>query len=140
MSNKKEKKNNATKKVAKKETIPTLKLDNDVEIPAITTFMKNSKYINISDIDINKIGVSKAKPFIKDDKSYKHNVFYEDDNKYIPLNICFNKTLDGYYNEYTNEDEKGIGGVSETMNFVINDDNDDLVCKIIDIFEYNEIQ
>ena len=135
MSNKKEKKRNTTKKVAKNKIIPTLKLDNDAEIPAVTTFMKNSRLFNISDIDINKIRLSKAKPFMKDDKSYKYHIFYEDDDKYIPLNICFNKTIAGYYNEYINEDEKGIESVSKRMNFVI---DDDLAYKVIDIFEYTE--
>ena len=57
MSNKKEKKS-ATKKVANKEIIHTLKLGNDIETPAKTTFMKNSKHFNISDIDIDRIRVS----------------------------------------------------------------------------------
>ena len=65
MSNKKEKKKNATKKAAKNKTISTLKLDNGAEIPAMTIFMKDSKHFNINDIDINKIRVSDAKLFMK---------------------------------------------------------------------------
>ena len=119
MSNKKEKKN-TTKKVAKKETISKLKLDNGVEIQEMTIFTKDSKHFKINDIDINKIRVSKAKPFMKENKSYKYCIFYEDCDKYIPLNICFNKTLAGYYNEYTNEDN---GYISKGLNFVIDDDD-----------------
>ena len=86
MLNKKEKKN-IIKKVAKNKTINTLKLDNGVEIPAMTIFMKNSEYFNINDIYIKKMRVSKAKLFMKENKSYKHYIFYEDSDKYIPLNI-----------------------------------------------------
>ena len=82
MSNKKKKKN-TIKKVARNKTINTYKLDNGVEIPAMTIFMKNSKYFNINDIDINKIRVAKAKLFMKENKSYKHYIFYEDGDKYI---------------------------------------------------------
>ena len=73
---------------------------------------------------------------MKENKSYKYYIFYEDGDKYLPLNICFNKTLAGYYNEHTNEDEKGAGSVSKTMNFVIEsiNDDDDLVYKINDFF------
>ena len=45
--------------------------------------MKDSKHFNINDIDINKIGVSKANLFVKENKSYKHYILYEDDDKYI---------------------------------------------------------
>ena len=102
----------------------------------MTMFMKDSKHFNINDIDINKIRVLKAKSFMKEKRSYKCYIFYEHDDKYILLNFCFSKILAGYYNEYTNEDKKCIGDVSKTMNFVINDD--DLVYKINDIFEYIE--
>ena len=67
--------------------------------------MKNSKYFNISDIDIDRIRLSKGKLFRKEGKSYKHYIFYEDGDKRIPLNICFNNTLLGYYNEYINKDK-----------------------------------
>ena len=75
MSNKRDKKKNTSKKVAKNKTISMLKLDNDVEIPAITIFMKDLKYFNISNIDVNKIRVSNAKVFMKENKSYKHYIF-----------------------------------------------------------------
>ena len=99
--------------------------------------MKDSKYFNINDIDINKIRVSNAKLFMRENKLYKYYIFYEDDDKCIPLNICFSKTLAGYYNEYTNEDGKYDESVSKSMNFVINDD-DDLIDRINDIFKHTE--
>ena len=135
MSNKREKKKNISKKVAKNKTINTLKLDNDTEIPAMTIFMKDSKHFNTNDIDINKIRVSDVKLFMKVNNSYKYYIFSEDGNKYIPLNICFSKTLTGYYNEYFDEDGKYGENVSKTMNFVIGDDID-LLDKIVNIFEY----
>ena len=110
-------------------------IDNDVEILTMTIFMKDSKYFNINDIDINKIRVSKAKLFIKENNSYKHYIFYEDSDKYIPLNICFSKTLATYCIEYDDDDRKYVGHVSKTMNFVISDDIE-LVDKIDNIFEY----
>ena len=66
---------------------------------------------------------------------YKHYIFYEDAGKYIPLNICFSKTLAGCYNEYPDEDGKYDGNVSKKMNFVI---SDDLVDRINDIFRHIE--
>ena len=94
-------------------------------------FRKDSKHCNINDIDINKIRVSEAKLFMKENNSCKHYVFYEDGDKYIPLNICFSKMLGGYYNEYPNED----GNVSKTISFVI---DGDLINRINDIFKYIE--
>ena len=72
MSNKRDKKKSTSKKVAKNKTIFMLKLDNDVEISAMTIFIKDSKYFDINDIDINKIRVSNAKVFMKENNSYKH--------------------------------------------------------------------
>ena len=134
MSNKKEKKI-TNKKEAKNNTVSMLKLDNDVKIPAMAIFMKDTKYFNINDIDINKIRGSEAKIFMKANKSYKHYIFYEDGDKHIPLNICFSNTLAGYYYEYTNEDGKYAGNVSKKMHFMI---SDDLVDKINDIFKHIE--
>ena len=76
MSNKREKKKNTSKKVAKNKTINTLKLDNDTEIPAMTIFMKDSKHFNINDVDVNKIRVSDVKHFMKENNSYKYYIFY----------------------------------------------------------------
>ena len=94
--------------------------------------MKDSKYFNINDTDINKIRVSEAKVFTKENKSYKHHIFYEDGDEYIPLNICFSKTLGGYYNDKEYED----GNVSKSMNFVIDDDG--LINRINNIFKHIE--
>ena len=112
MSNKRDNKTNASKKVDKNKTISNLKLDNDVD-----------------DIDINKIRVSEARAFMKKNNLYKHYIFYEDVGKYIPLDICFSKTLAGYYNEYCDEDGKYDRDVSKRMNFVISDDLVDRVKK-----------
>ena len=87
MSNKRANEKNTSKKVAKNKTINTLKPDNGGEIPTMEIFMKDAKYFDINDIDINKITVSKAKCFMKENKSYKHYIFYEDEGKHIPLNI-----------------------------------------------------
>ena len=134
MSNKREKKKKATKKVAKNKHINTLKLDNDVGIPTMAIFMKDSRYFNIINIDINKVN---AKPFMKESNSYNYYIFYKDDDKYIPLNICFSKMLAGYYHEYTNENGKYVESVSKSMKFVI-DDDDDLIDRINDIFKHIE--
>ena len=131
MSDKRDKKKNTSKKVAKNETISMLKLDNNVEIPAMTIFMKDSKYFNINDIDINKVRVSNTKLFMKKDNLFKHYIFYEDGGKYIPLNICFSKRLAGYYNDKRFDD----GNISKTMGFVI---DDDLKYRIDNIFKHFE--
>ena len=128
MSDKRDKKKNTSKKVTKNKTISMLKLDNDVEIPAMTIFMKDSKYFNINNIDISKIRVSNAKVFMKENNSYKYYIFYEDGDKYIPLNICFSKTLAGYYND--KEFEFDDGNVSKTMSFMIDDDLKDRINEI----------
>ena len=43
MSNKRDNKKNTCKEVVENKTISMLKLDNNVEIPAMTIFMKDSK-------------------------------------------------------------------------------------------------
>ena len=73
---------------------------------------------------------------MKENCSYKYYIFYEDDDKYIPLIICFSKTLAGYYHEYTNENEKYVQSISKPMNFVV--DDDDLIDRINDIFKHIE--
>ena len=65
--------------------------------------MRHSKHFNISGIDINRIRVSSPKLFRKQKKSYKRSILYEDGDKYVPLNICFNNTLLGYYIEHINK-------------------------------------
>ena len=51
-------------------------------------------------------------------------MFYEDDDEYIPLKITF-IDVPGYYNIFNDD--------SKTMNFKL---DDDLLGKIIDIFEH----
>ena len=110
-----------------------LKFDNDVEITAMTIFMKDSKYFNINNIDINKIRVSNEKVLMKEDNSYKYYIFYEDRDEYIPLNICYSKTLAGYYNDI----EFDNGNVSKTMSFVTDDDLKDRINDILNILKKN---
>ena len=100
--------------------------------------MRNSKHFNISDIDINRIRVSNPKLFRKEKKSYKRYILYEHGDKYVPLNICFNNTLLGYYNEHINKDigKNDSEYIFKKMNFIF--DDNDLAYKIIDIFEYIE--
>ena len=55
MSNKREKKKNATKKTSNTRKTLMLKLDNGAEIPAETAYMKgNTKCFKINDVDIKK--------------------------------------------------------------------------------------
>ena len=103
------------KKASKDKKPITLKLNNGAEIPARGIYKEDSRAFNINDIDINKIKVSDKKLYNKKHDSYKHYVFYEDDEIDVP----------GYYNIF-NEDSK-------TMNFKF---DDDLLRKIIDIFEH----
>ena len=82
------KNNKNNKKPSKNRKTLTLRLDNDVKIPAKTTYIKVVECFKINDIDINKIKVSDIKLYSKQHNSYKYYVFYEhDDNKCIPLKI-----------------------------------------------------
>ena len=95
-SNKNTTKNN--KKASKSRKISTLRLDNDDEIPAKTTYIKDTECYKINDIDINKIRVSDKKLYNKKYNSYKYCVFYEHDDKYIPFKIILRDVV-GYYND-----------------------------------------
>ena len=77
----------------------------------------------INDIDINKIRVSDKKLYNKEHNSYKYYVFYEHDNKYIPLKIILRDVVD-YCNDYKDN--------GKTMNFKLDDDS---FIKIVDIFD-----
>ena len=59
--------------------MPTLRIDNDAEIPSKITYIKGTEWFRINDIDINKIRVSDKKLYNK-----KHNVVgcYNDNSKY----------------------------------------------------------
>ena len=61
---------------------------------------------------------------MKKHNSYKHYVFYEDGNEYIPLKVTLTDVL-AYYNIFK--------GDNKTMNFKL--DNNSLE-KIIDIFDH----
>ena len=71
MSIKRRKKNTTKnkKKVSKNRKIPALRLGNDVEIPARTTYIKDTECFRIDDIDTNKIRVSDKKLYNKEHNS-----------------------------------------------------------------------
>ena len=75
----------------------------------------------INDIDINKTRVSDKKLYNKEHNSYKYYVFYEHNNKYIPLKIILRDVVD-YCNDYKDN--------GKTMNFKLDDDS---FIKIVDI-------
>ena len=56
--------------------IPTLSLDNDDEIPAKTTYIKDTECFRINDVDINKIRIPEKKLYNKEHNAYKYYVFY----------------------------------------------------------------
>ena len=122
MADKRVKKNN--KKVLKNRKISTLRLDNDAEIPAKTTYIKHNECFRINNTDIDKIRVSDKNPYNKQHNSYKYYMFYEHDDKYIPLQIILQHVV-GYYNDYKDN--------GKTMNFKLDDDSLDKICNI---FEY----
>ena len=127
-SDKRSKKNTtkSNKKASKNRNIPTLRLDNDAEIPAKTTYIKDTKCFNLNDVVTNKIKVSDKKLCNKEHNSYKYYVFCKHDDEYIPLKIIL-KDVIGYWN-----DDKDNG---KTMNFKLEDGS---LNKICDIFEHIE--
>ena len=122
------------KKASKNRKIPTLRLDNDAEIPAKTTYLKDTKCFRINDIDINKIRVSDRKLHNKEHNSYKYYVFYEHDDEYIPLK-SFLIDVVGYYNDYKDNSKYDAKYSAKRMNFKLDDDSFD---KIIDFFKHIE--
>ena len=136
MSNKRSKrtqqKNN--KKASKNRRILRLKFHNGVELPAKTTYMKDTEHIQINDIDINKIRVSDKKLYNKTHNSYKYYVFYEPDDEYIPMRIIL-KDMVGYYNDYKDNSKYDAKYSAKRMNFRANDDSLD---KVYDVFEHIE--
>ena len=117
-----------TKKHKKIRKTSTLKLDKDAEIPTKTTYIKDVECFKINDIDINKIRVSDKKLYSKEHNSYKYYVFYEHEDKYIPLKIIL-KDVIGCYNDYKDN------ASGNARNFKLDDDS---LEKIYDIFEYIE--
>ena len=93
----------------------TLKLNNGAEIPAKNINKEDARVFNINDINIDKIKVSDKKLYNKKHDSYKHYVFYEDDDdEYIPLKIAF-LDVPGYYNTFNDD--------SKTINFKLDDNS-----------------
>ena len=124
MSDKRSKKNTTknNKKASKKRKIPTLILDNGAEIPTKIAYMEDTKYIEINDIDINKIRVSGKKLYNKQHNSYKYYVFYEhDDDKYIQWRIILRDAV-RYYNYYKDSSKYDAKYSAKRMNFRLNDD------------------
>ena len=132
MSDKRQKKNTTkiNKKKSKNRKIPTLRPDNDGEIPAKTTYIKDTECFRINDIDIDKIRVSDKKRYEK-----QYYVFYEHDNdEYIPLKIDL-KDVVGYYNHYKDNSKYDVKYSAKRMNFKLYDNSID---RIYYIFEHNE--
>ena len=77
MSDKRTKKNTTknNKKASKSRKISTQKLDNDAEIPAKTTYIKDTECFRTNDIDADKIRVSDKKLYNKEHNSYTYYVF-----------------------------------------------------------------
>ena len=61
-------------------------------------------------------------------------MFYEHDDKYIPLKIILLDVV-GYYNDYKDNSKYGAKYRAKKMNFKLDDDSLDKIC---DIFEYIE--
>ena len=102
MSNKRSKKSTTknNKKASKNRKIRTLRLDNDDEIPAKTTYIKDTECFRIDDIDINETRVSDKKLYNKEHNSSKYYVLYEHDDEYIPLKIVLRDVV-GYKDNVT---------------------------------------
>ena len=119
-------KNKNNKNASKNRKTPTLRLDNDAEIPAKTTYIKDMECFKNDDIAVNKIRVSDKKLYSKGSNSYKYYVFYEHDDKYIPLKIIL-KDVVGYCNDYKDN--------VKTMNLRLDDDSLDEICVIFEFIE-----
>ena len=107
-----------------------LRLNNDAEISAKTTYIKVTGCFRIDDIDIFKIRVSNKKLYNKEHNSYKYYMFYEHGDKYIPLKIILRDAV-GYYNDYKANSKYDVKYSAKIMNFNFDDDSLD---KRIDIF------
>ena len=116
-------KKSTIKKASKDKKIIKLRLNNGAEIPAKTIYKKDDDFFEINDIDIDKIRISDKKLYNIKHDSYKHYVFHEDGDKYIPLRIIFKDVL-GFYNDYKDNGKK--------MRFKLDDVS---LGKSIDIFE-----
>ena len=122
------------KKASKNKTIPPLRFDNGVEIPAKTSYIKDTKCFKINEINIDKIRASESRLYSKEHNSYKYYVFfYEHSDEYIPLKIIL-KDVVGYYNDYKDKSKYDTKYSAKRMNFRLN--GDDSLSKVYDIFEH----
>ena len=101
-----------------------LELDNGDQVSVKNTYMENSDFLEIDEIDIDKVRVSKKYLYKKEHESYKHYVFYEHNGEYIPIRIILNDMI-GYYNKFNNT-------VSKNMKFALKGNLKD---KFYDIFK-----
>ena len=107
----KEGKKKASKKATNAKKPITLRLNDGTTVNASTIYEENTNDFRISDVDSNKIKVSNKKLYSKAYDSYKRYVFYEHNNKLIPLkNFLLDVT--GRYHCF-NDDNK-------SMNFILN--------------------
>ena len=140
MSNKRPKKNttknNKNNKTSKSRRVPTLRLDNDAEIPVKTAHIKDTECFEINDIVINKIRVSDKKLYNKEHNSYKYYVFYEHDDKFIPLKIILIDVV-GYYNYYKDNSKYDAKYSAKRMSFKLDDDSLDKIYIFLSILKTN---
>ena len=94
--------------------------------------MEDTECFEINNIYVDKIRVSDKKLYNKEHNSYKYYVFYENNDKYIPLKIFLTDAV-GYYNDYKDNSKHGAKYSAKRMNFKLDDDSLD---KIYDIFEH----
>ena len=131
------KKNKKNNKALKNRKIPTLRLDDDAEIPAKTTYINDIECFKINNIDINKMRVSDKKLYNNEHNSYKYYVFYEhDDDKYIPLKIILRDVV-GYYNDYKDNSKYDYKNSAKRMNFKLDDDSLDKFMIFSNILKKN---
>ena len=76
-----------------------LKLDDEDEVPAKTSYVNETKLFEIDEIDTREIRVSNEYSYIKEHESYKPYVFNEHNNEYIPLKIIL-KDVDGHDSKF----------------------------------------
>ena len=122
----------SNKKTSVNRKFITLRLDNSVEIPAKTAHKKDDEFFKLNDIGFDKIRVSDKKLYSKEHNSYKYYVFYEYDDKYIPLRIVV-KEVAGCYNDYKDNGKYNGKCNVRKMNFKLDDNSLD---KIIDTFDH----
>ena len=117
------KKTNKSNKEARNTKKPiTVRLNDGTTVNASTIYEEGTTIFGINDLDISKIKVSDKKHYSKGHDSYKHYVFYEHNNKHIPLKM-FVLNVTGRYHSFNDG--------SKTMSFIL---NSALLEKIDEIF------